>query len=105
MTLADYILVFGAYPASIIFLCVFAITNRAWWTDWLGWVIFSLALSIVLVFTISFLYHLLGSDYPGREIVKGAAYGLLTLAFLAKSVAVIYERSRGRQPVRMRRGD
>lgn len=94
MTFPDYILVFGAYPASIIFLGVFSITRSAWWTDWLGWVIFSLALSIVIVFSISFLYFLLGADYPGREWVKAGAYTLLTLAFIAKSAAVVYERRR-----------
>lgn len=95
MSPEDMILIYGAFPASLIFTAVFAITRKKWWNAVLGWVIFSLAISINIVFGVSFLFYMLGPDYPGRSLVKAAAYILLTVAFLAKTAAVIYERNRG----------
>lgn len=97
---ANFILVFGAYPASIIFWVVFTVTRSPWWRDPLGWVIWGLATATVLVFSVSFAFLVFGSDYWGREWFKLIAYAALTLAFFAKSWAVIHERRRGRHQLK-----
>lgn len=94
-TPSTLILVFGAVPAALAFLLIFSITRRVWWTSILGWVVFALALSINVVFFVSILFYFLGPDYPAREGVKVFAYSFLTLALLAESVAIIFERYRG----------
>lgn len=93
---ANFILVFGAYPASIIFWVVFTVTRSPWWRDPLGWVIWGLATATVLVFSVSFAFLVFGPDYWGRDWFKLIAYAALTLAFFAKAWAVIHERRKGR---------
>lgn len=98
MTWVDWVAIAGVYPASILFLIVFSVTRSPWWRDALGWVIFSLALTTVITYTVLASSLVLGRDYPGREIVRALAFTLLTVAYLAKTAAVIHERRKGREP-------
>jgi hypothetical protein len=96
LTWVDWIAIAGAYPASILFLLVFSVTRSPWWRDALGWVIFGLAVATVITYTVIAASLVLGREYPGREIVRAFAFTLLTLAYVAKTIAVIHERRKGR---------
>lgn len=92
MTVGDWIAIAGVYPASITFLLVFAVTRSPWWKSPLGWVMFSLAGTSVLTYTVIAATLLLGRDYWGREWIRAVAFTLLAFAYIAKTVAVVHER-------------
>jgi hypothetical protein len=96
MTWIDWIAIGGVYPASILFLLVFSVTWSPWWRSPLGWVIFGLAAATVLTYTVIVATLVLGTDYWGRDALRGVAFTLLTLAYVAKTVAVILERRKWR---------
>jgi hypothetical protein len=96
MTWIDWIAVVGVYPASIMFLIVFAVTKSPWWRNPLGWVMFGLAAATVLTYTVIVGSLVLGRDYWGRDAIRAIAFTLLTLAYVVKTVAVVHERRKGR---------
>lgn len=96
MTWIDWIAIAGAYPASIIFLLVFSVTRSPWWRSPLGWVMFGLAAASVLAYTVIVATLAFGVDYWGRDTFRAIAFTLLTLAYVAKTAAVIHERRKGR---------
>jgi hypothetical protein len=100
MTWIDWIAIAGAYPASILFLLVFSVTKSPWWRSPLGWVMFGLAAASVLTYTVIAASLVLGRDYWGRDGFRAIAFTLLTLAYVAKTVAVIRERRKGRSSLK-----
>jgi hypothetical protein len=96
MTWIDGIAIFGVYPASILFLIVFSVTKSPWWRSPLGWVLFGLAAATVLTYTVIVGSLVLGRDYFGRDVFRAIAFTSLTLAYVAKTAAVVHERRKGR---------
>lgn len=92
MTVADWIALGGVFPASVVFLLTFAVTRSPWWRSPLGWVMFGLAATSVLTYAVIALTVVLGSDYWGRDWIRGIAFTLLAAAYIAKTIAVVRER-------------
>lgn len=86
----------GVYPASIVFLIVFSVTRSPWWKKPLGWVMFGMAASTVLTYTVLVLPALLDIDRAWLAPVRVVAFTLLTAAFIAKTTAVITSRRKKR---------
>ena len=95
--LAAYVALAAVVPALATTL-IYGL-GSPWWRSWLGRVVFTQWLAIVVVFAVVLLRRFLG-NYPGSEWVALVSYSALFLAFTAMAVIVTLER---RAPARARR--
>lgn len=65
--------------------------GSAWWKSWLGRVIFTKWVTLVLVFAFVLTRRAFG-NFPGYEWVSLGLFSLLFLAYTANTVVVIIER-------------
>lgn len=92
---ATYLAIAGTVPATLAFFTYTFGRPRTWTRRLLGWVMFLLFLSLMLVLGVILGRRLLG-EYPGYGVVAFCSYTLLAVALWLVWLIIIRERHRGR---------
>lgn len=89
-TVARWMVYATAVPATL-FIVLYAFTVP-WWSTMIGRALLVSSTALALLIDLSALYHVLGADYLGRDLVRLAVLALVFLGASLKLTALLGEK-------------